>query len=90
MKSFYLKKIKVLTINFGPQNSAAHGVLCLILKKVKMKALFFFVPVLEPAAINFIIDSVGTLLNSSVFINFLLGVTTCLVSILLVFYGSKF
>jgi hypothetical protein len=27
MKSFYLKKIKVLNINFGPQHTAAHGVL---------------------------------------------------------------
>ena len=30
MKSFYLKKIKVLNINFGPQHPAAHGVLRII------------------------------------------------------------
>ena len=31
MKSFYLKKIKVLNINFGPHQTAAHGVLRLII-----------------------------------------------------------
>lgn len=32
MKSFFIKKIKVFTINFGPQHPAAHGVLRLILE----------------------------------------------------------
>ena len=32
MKNFFIKKIKVFTINFGPQHPAAHGVLRLILE----------------------------------------------------------
>ena len=32
MKGFFIKKIKVFTINFGPQHPAAHGVLRLILE----------------------------------------------------------
>jgi NADH dehydrogenase (ubiquinone) Fe-S protein 2 len=40
MKSFYLKKIKVLNINFGPQHPAAHGVLRLILEIVGERILY--------------------------------------------------
>jgi hypothetical protein len=40
MKSFYLKKIKVLNINFGPQHTAAHGVLRLILEIVGERILY--------------------------------------------------
>ena len=40
MKSFFLKKIKVLNINFGPQHPAAHGVLRLILEIIGERILY--------------------------------------------------
>jgi len=40
MKAFYLKKIKVLNINFGPQHPAAHGVLRLILEIIGERILY--------------------------------------------------
>jgi NADH:ubiquinone oxidoreductase subunit D len=41
MKSqLYLKKIKILNINFGPQHPAAHGVLRLILEIVGERILY--------------------------------------------------
>jgi NADH:ubiquinone oxidoreductase subunit D len=40
MQSLYLKKIKILNINFGPQHPAAHGVLRLILEIVGERILY--------------------------------------------------
>jgi NADH dehydrogenase (ubiquinone) Fe-S protein 2 len=40
MKSLYLKIIKVLNINFGPQHPAAHGVLRLILEIIGERILY--------------------------------------------------
>ena len=40
MKSFFLKKIKILNINFGPQHPAAHGVLRLILEIIGERILY--------------------------------------------------
>jgi len=40
MKSVYLKKMKILNINFGPQHPAAHGVLRLVLEIVGERILY--------------------------------------------------